>query len=40
MNQEKSGQPFLAKKHAKLAIAAANNSNQEQNLINELSHLL
>jgi len=40
INQEKVGQPILAKRHAKLAIAAANNPNQEQHLENELAHLL
>jgi len=40
INQEKAGQPFLAKKHAKLALKAANNLDQEQHLKNELSDLL
>ena len=40
INQHKVGQPFLAKKHAKLAIKAANNLDQEKHIRNELKHLL
>ena len=40
INQDKVGQPFLAKKHAKLAISASNNADQEKHLKNELKHLL
>ena len=40
INQDKVGQPLLAKKHAKLAIKAANNQDQKTHIRNELNHLL